>query len=324
MTTTADTATWHTTLRASGTVTAIALSPDGGSWLCHGCGALGRSADHITTRGEAAAHLDACTQDDPPTVLTSPARAQTITAAHGTTVEIIRGHDWRCRACGEKGDTPHAAGVGATHAAMCGAPDPEAVARHLTMSSPTMQAAVEAAVAMATADRDTEIQRLTTSLAAATAHADDKRDAAARRVADRLTSDLRDLRGEAGRADTKASILAAATVAGIAAGVSALATTTGLVTAIGGAAVLGGVGVIGILLTVLRPRMSRDGRALVTAAPGDEHQAAHAPDLAGITHERRELQQIVAAKYKRITHAITGTAGAGALAVIAAALHIMI
>ena len=316
-TTTADTATWRTTLTASGTVTAIALSPDGGSWLCHGCGALGRSADHIITRGEAAAHLDACTQDDPPPLLTSPARAQTITAAHGTTVEIIRGHDWRCRACGEKGQTPHAAGVGATHAAMCGAPDPEAVARHLTTSSPTMQAAVEAAVAMATADRDTEIQRLTTSLAAATAHADHE-------LADRLTNDMRDLRGEAGRADVKASILVGGVGAGIAAGVNALATTTGLVTAIGGAAVLGGVGVIGTLLTVLRPRMSRDERALVTAAPGDEHQAAHAPDLAGITHERRELQQIVAAKYKGITHAITATAGAGALAVIAAALHTMI
>jgi|GEM_PF-6394357 len=334
------TTTWrtHMTLSGTDTVVVIALDADGGTWLCRSCDAHGTATDHVVTRGEAAAHLDVCVLHDPPAVLTAPVRALTLTGATGTEV-VVTGHAWRCGTCARTDHSSQVLVHAAIHAETCGAADPQAVARYITTTIPAAREVVDEATTQATSDLRDRIVRLTDDLRDTQALADvavDERDEARRRydqdVAADIQSDIRDLRGEAGRADTKASILAAAVGAGLVAGVHALSTgaLSVPVTATGGAAGLAGVGVIGVLLTVLRPRVSSDEHALVTSVIGDdEHQVSVArervqePNLDGMATEKRTMQRIVATKYGRIGHAVTATGVAVVLAVAAIAIHII-
>lgn len=320
------------TTDGKGPTVILTLDTHGGSWLCRGCGALGRATDHIATRGEAHAHASICGLDNPPTVLINPVRALTLIGATGTRV-VITDTTWTCQVCDDTGTTPHATLAGTVHAALCGSTDPDAVARYTMASHPALQAVVDAETTSAVADLQDRIVQLGDDLRDAQALTDaaiDERDEACRRydqdvVAD-LRSDIRDLRSEAARADTKASILAAATGAGLVAGVHALSTgaLSVPVLATGSAAGLAGVGVIGVLLTVLRPRVATDAHALVTRVIDVEalqvpaaRERVQEPNLDGMATERRTMQRIVATKYGRIGHAITATGAAVVLALAA-------
>lgn len=240
---------------------------------------------------------------------------------------------WTCQVCDDTGTTPHATLAGTVHAALCGSTDPQAVARYITTAVPAVREAVDTEIAFTVSDLQGRIVQLDDEVRDAQSLTDmaiEERDEALRRhdqdVADDLRSDIRDLRGEAARADTKASILAAAVGAGLVAGVHALSTgaLSVPVTAIGGAAGLAGVGVIGVLLTVLRPRVATDAHALVTRVIDVEalqvpaaRERVMEPNLDGLATERRTMQRIVATKYGRIGHAITATGAAVVLALAA-------
>lgn len=327
----------------------VRLDAAGGAWEClieqGGCGRSGRDPDHLVALGAATVHNVQCARRGQELGwFGRPKRVQKVAGPAATVV--VMGDRWECRVCGEVAGPWGGARVAATagvHALMCGAEDTAAAAQALGDASADLYQVmgewVERRVEDVTEATD-DLRRHARQLAARMEAVELDRDAAVARataavqaqeaaeqrlngeVAEALLGDADRLRAATARPDTKASVLAAASVGAVIAAAGPLTTATLPTAAVitGGAAVAGAVIAVAALLVAMRPSIATSPDALVTSdirdVPGQVDQARRrVQDLDALAREREALQRLARAKFGWTRYAIDAAMAALVLTV---------